>query len=375
MMDDLIGDIINLHQDKLNLLKKITTPKIGWTSISTPEEIIYAAGLIPYRITGDMVQSTPKAGARMHMNICSYVLSCLEEGLEGIHDFSDGIVIVNACDARRRLYEVWKRFINSKFVHMLDLPKVVNPDTTNYFKNELHRLIQAIQQHFNCEISKDSLRQAITSCNETRGLLSRLYHMRKSDNPPITGAQAIKILQAAMSGLKKDYNERLSKLLLEIDSQKNAAPRPTPQHRVLLSGSYFDHVDIIHIIEQMGAIVVCEDLSNGIKYFENQVNPHGDPVEALANYYLQKATCARMLDSQKRFNHMYELIQQYNVHSVIYFSLKFCDNNLMDFPYQKKRLKEKGIPVLFLEIERTITSIEQIKTRIQTFLETQLVKL
>ena len=366
-MNVLIKDIIDLHENKNDVLKTLTSPKVGWLSINTPEEILYAAGLVPYRIDGAQAQMTPKAGELMHRNICSYVLSCLEEGLDGVHDSNDGVVIVNACDARRRLYEVWDRFVKPEYIYFLDFPKTVNAETKKYFSGQLRLFIESIEQHFQCRISDESLRQAISYCNESRALLHRLYQKRKKDNPPVTGAQSIKIVQAGMSGLKKDFNEKLSKLLLTLDSipEKKALP----QRRILLCGSYFDHTEIIDIIEQNGAIVVCEDLSNGIKYFENQVCQESDPVEALSEYYLEKATSARMTDSKKRFSHMHDLITEYNADSVIYFSLKFCDNNLMDFPYLKKRLNEHGIPVLFLEIERTMANLEQIKTRIQTFLE------
>jgi benzoyl-CoA reductase/2-hydroxyglutaryl-CoA dehydratase subunit BcrC/BadD/HgdB len=77
-----------------------------------------------------------------------------------------------------------------------------------------------------------------------------------------------------------------------------------------------------------------------------------------------------MVDSEKRFNHICNLIAEYRVDAVVYFSLKFCDNNLIDFSYQKKKLNEKGIPLLFLETERATTNINQIKIRLQAFLET-----
>ncbi len=199
-------------------------------------------------------------------------------------------------------------------------------------------------------------------------MLSELYALRKTGNPPITGTQAINIIKAGMSGLKQDFNDNLAALLSETDlsEQNNNADKP----RVLICGSYFDHTNITEFIEETGALIACEDISNGVKYFEGQVaDGNGDPVKAIADYYLEKATCAAMFDSEKRFLHMWNLINEYNADCVIYFSLKFCDNNFMDFPYQKKKLNEKGIPVLLIEIERSMHNIEQLKTRIQTFLE------
>ena len=66
---------------------------------------------------------------------------------------------------------------------------------------------------------------------------------------------------------------------------------------------------------------------------------------------------------------MMGLVERYPVDAVIYASLKFCDSSLIDFQYQKKRLSEKNIPVLFLETERMVSNMGQIRTRIQAFLE------
>jgi benzoyl-CoA reductase/2-hydroxyglutaryl-CoA dehydratase subunit BcrC/BadD/HgdB len=136
----------------------------------------------------------------------------------------------------------------------------------------------------------------------------------------------------------------MSQLLEQLETSDLDNDNDVDKHRVMVCGSFFDHTHIIELIEQMDAVVVCEDMSNGIKYFEGKVDTQTDPVTALAEYYLEKATCARMLDSEKRFNHLWQLIEDYNVESVIYITLKFCDSNLIDFYYQKKAIGRKRYP-------------------------------
>ncbi|MCP4626145.1 MAG: 2-hydroxyacyl-CoA dehydratase [bacterium] len=368
-MNSEIEKIIDLHNNKPNLLKKINAPKIGWVSIYTPEEIIWAAGAVPYRISGESCEDTMMAKSHIHGNICSYMLSCYEELWENEENLCDGVVITNTCDTRGSLYHACSHFFDKKFfIHSLDMPRVVDSDTKAYFKNRIEIMISAIEEHFECEITENSLKEAIFLCSRTRELLSKLQESRKTDKPPITGTQAIDIVKTAMSGLKGDFNKRLEAFLSKADfsAQDDNAGKP----RVLISGSYFDHKNITRFIEEKGGIIVCEDISNGLKYFENNIDPSGEPIQAIADYYLEKATCASMLNSEKRFDHMWNIINKYNVHCVIFFVLKFCDNNLMDFPYQKKRLNKKGIPVLLVELERIMENIEQVKTRIQAFLET-----
>jgi len=370
MIEENIRNLISLHENRWKLLESEDKLKVGWLSISTPEEIIYAANMIPYRITGETRPQCPRASSYMHRNLCPYVLSCFEEVLDGVHKFASGTIIVNACDARRRLYDVWNYYDSSKFLHILDFPKEVNSDSKNYFKYQLKNLIRSLEQMFRYKITDDKLKEAIYMFNESRALLTELYRFRRKGIAPISSSQSINIVKASMTGLRKEFNQRLSLLLEDIKKDQHIYQQG--KYRVLLSGSYFDHTNIAEIFEANGAEIVCEDVSTGVKYFEGQVDLEGDSLDALATYYLNKATCARMADSGRRFDHLWNLVETYNIQLVVYFNLKFCDNNLLDFPLFKKKLNEKGIPVLFIEAERSVENIEQIKTRVIAFLESQI---
>ncbi len=364
----LIEGFNSLSRDKIDYLKSLDKPTIGWFSTYTPEEIVYAAGMIPFRITGECGASSIKSRAILFGNLCPYILSCLEEGMQDLYGFLDGAVIMNTCDARRRLYDAWRRYIKTSFTHLIDLPKVVTPESRDYFRKELLKFKMAMEKHFGCNITTDSLKEAISQCNTTRRLLKQLYELRKQRNVLISGSEVLAIMKASVSGNRTEFNKMLQALLELLEKETGHYPKNTGQS-ILITGSYFDHMNLIKVIEESGAQVVCEDLSMGIKYFEGEVDTTKEPFEALAEYYLGKAQCARMADSEKRFENIVTLVRDYHADSVIYFSLKFCDNNLIDFPYQKKRLNESGIPVLFLEGERTLVNIHQYKTRIQAFLE------
>lgn len=366
---DRLAAVLALHDERRERFAAEPRPKVGWVSISTPEEIIYAAGALPYRITGETRPYYPRASTMMHRNLCPYVLSCFEEILEGDHDFAAGAVLANACDARRRLFDVWSHFERGRFIHMLDLPKVVTPASIAYFAAQLRRLAAALERSLGRPVTEEALREAIALYNRTRRLLGELAELRSAGAAPITASQSVKMIKAAMTGLRPELNRRLEALLAAVRAAP-AAPR-RGRLRVLLCGSYFDHPGVAEIFEANGADFVCEDLSNGVKYFEGQVAEQGDPYQALAHHYLGQATCARMADSEKRIGHLLELVERHRVQAVAYFALKFCDNNLLSFSQVRKRLVERGVPVLLLEAERSVDNLEQMKTRIVAFLESQ----
>lgn len=84
--------------------------------------MIYTAGFLPYRIVG---HSNPieNADSYIHPNYCQFVKSTIDVAIEGGYDFLEGVIFVNSCDAMRRLHDVWKKYIPSKFTYILDIPK------------------------------------------------------------------------------------------------------------------------------------------------------------------------------------------------------------------------------------------------------------
>lgn len=369
-MKNLMDNITDLNNRRLELLKAADKPKVGWISIYTPEEIFCAAGIIPFRVTGELGINNTGAGALLSNNYCSYVLSCLSEGIDGVYEFADGIVFLDACDMRKRLYEVWVQNLKPKYSFFMELPKDINKLGRDYYRLQVRSLIQSIEEHFKCKITEDSLKKAIKTFNESRKLLQDLYEVRKFNSSGISGNKMIEIIKACSSGFREEFNNSLRHLLSALKEQETEENKKS--FRVMICGSYFDNGNIVDVIEKVGASVVCEDISNGIKYFEGLVSEDTDPVNAIADYYFEKGTCARIIDTDRRINHMLNLVKEYKVDSIIYFSLKFCDTNFMDFPYIQNKLSQNGIPVLLIEGERHMTNIENLKTRIQTFLETRM---
>ncbi len=367
---DAVRGVVDLHRQRIELLRAEPRPKIGYVSIQTPEEIFLAAGLLPFRLTGEQGIDTSAASAQLGHNYCSYVLSLLSEGIDGLYGFADGVVFADACDMRKRLWEAWRRDVPAHTAYFLELPNDASPLSKEFFALQLRKLLAELERRYERTVDDEALREAIRLCNRSRDLMRRLYELKKGAVQVLSGHESIRVVQAATTGLKELFNARLSTLL---DALEGTAPPPArKRHRVMICGSYFDHQGIIETIEETGADIVCEDISNGIKYFEGAVALTGDPVAAIADHYLEKHTSARILDTDLRIRHLLDLARDYRVDSIIYYALKFCDTNLHDYPYVRERLQDERIPVLFIEGERNATNIAGAKTRIQTFLEARM---
>lgn len=53
----------------------------------------------------------------------------------------------------------------------------------------------------------------------------------------------------------------------------------------------------------------------------------------------------------------------------MYYNLSFCHTYSVEYKKMEKVLKEKGIPVLFIETDYSTEDSGQIKTRVEAFLE------
>jgi len=338
---------------------------IGWVCTYVPEELLYAAGLVPVRVLGTDGE-TPLADAHMYSNLCTFVRSCLQMGLEGKYGFLDGYVTCNSCDHVRRLFDVWTRYIETPFTHIISLPHKITEASIQYFKSELIRLKEELEKLTGREITPEALREAISVYNQTRHLLAQLNELRKQEAPPITGAEALEVTLAGMVLPRSRYNEMLEGLLAELKGRPGIDGE---RLRILIAGSELDHPEYIRVIEDLGAIVVAEDLCCASRYIGETVPVDGDPMEALARRYLTKAQCPRMRPPTQRHNRIKEILKDYRIDGIIYQVIKFCNLIGEDYPILRNALKDMDIPILVLNREYNLAGLGQLKTRVQAFFE------
>lgn len=356
------------EQEKKNksfLLNK-TLPVMGWYSTYVPEEIIIAAGFLPYRIMGIPI---PISFSKTYLsgNLCSNIQSILECALNGEYSFLDGMIIGASADAAKRLYDIWLRHVNISFCHLFDIPKLIDDIALTHYMQSIYALVEEIERYFKIKISNSSIEEAILICNKTRQLLKYLNELRKVDVPPITSQQFLAVCKLAMVGNKKDFNHSLEVLLSQIRPQEEERQGL----RILLTGSFQDQPWFLNIIEEKGGIVVCEDLCTRLRYFSGLVDEDTNPIEAIAKRYINtKPASANLISLDQRADYLLKLIEEFNIDGVIYYILKFDDPYLFEFPHMKNILSSYNIPVLRIETEHNTSAIGQIMTRIQAFMET-----
>ena len=367
----------SLIQDFINKIKSIqgkdrTSKKfLGVTSSYVPEEMIVAAGMIPFRITGT---TYPLSLSKTYFsgNISSFAQSCLEGALRKEYDFLEGVIIGGETDAVKRLYDAWLHFaVKNEHIYLFDIPKFVTSDSLLHYSESIVSLKKIIEKDFDLSIDDKKLSDAITICKDTRNLLNRLNNLRKLNIPIINSMQMLEVCQLSVSGDKNVFNPELKILLEQLENKTdyieiNGSSGP----RLLMTGSFQNGQELLSIIEKAGGNLVCEDIDNRMGYFRTKVLSSDSPMQAIAKGYMEKPPSANVVDFQKRADHILSLIKEFRIKGVIYHILKFDDPYLFEFPDIKEALSKNNIPVVRIETEVGRMAEGQIKTRIEAFIDT-----
>ncbi|MFA4835839.1 MAG: 2-hydroxyacyl-CoA dehydratase family protein [Dehalococcoidia bacterium] len=344
---------------------------VGFFCTYVPEEILYAADIMPYRVAAPGCTQTTSADVYMtHLN-CSFVRSCLEYAFEGKYRFLDGFVFTNSCDDIRRMSDVLRAVDPQKFLvlDVIDVPKKVDDDGIWWYHLQLAGFKEKIEKAFGVKITEPKLKKAIEVYNETRSLLRQLYDLRRADKPPITGAETMKVLRAATSIPKERFNSLMKKLLQEI---KGRQPVANYRARLMISGgggcddpAYFD------VMEQLGGLVVTDTDCFGARYFWNPVEViEQDPLLGLARSYMERPSCARMGNRMdERIDFMKDMVKSHKVDGIVFQTIRNCQIWGGQVLAIRDEMKKADIPLLTLDREYALSGTGQLKTRIQAFLE------
>lgn len=340
---------------------------MGWLCIYVPEELIYAANMLPLRISGDNEQvDTKKAEAYLQSNSCSFTRTCFQLAIDKKFDFLDGLVTAETCDGVRRLHDNWLRYKKVPFMDILYIPRKFSEEQHQMYLADIEDWRKRLGEFQGREITDDDLRRAIKVYNRGRELIQQLYELRKRKFPPLTGAEMLEVAKAAMHMPRDQFNELLEQLLDEIQRTGREIRKGT---RLMIVGSELHNSTWIESIESLDAVVVTDELCTGTRYFWGQVNTVLPPMEALARHYFSRPPCARFQPSERRFGHIFDMVDEFQVDGVISEIVRYCVSYGHDKPRLKEQMDARDIPILELDLEYGQRGSGQVIIRAEAFLE------
>lgn len=373
-----------MMEDKLRLLIDANKPEnrnkwatewkkqggkiVGLLCIYVPEEILSAAEILPWRITGTWREFAPLAGAYRPEMTCRYCSHVLESILTGELDFLDGVVTTQVDDDFKRLLDVL-RFVNRpSFNYIMYLPHTISKTTLRMWNKSVLDFKKVVEDWTGKEITENELRRQIEVYNTMRSFLKRVYELRKREVPALTGTEALGITTAARIMPRSEFNKELESLLPYLENREVALNQTRP--RLLMSSEYLDNPTYVRLVEDSGSLVVMDDFDTGSKYFWRDVDVSPEnPWEALASRYMNRPGTARMGNWGEQFTQLMEWIKEFSVDGVI--ELRQLYSLPLDYRFfvLKKKFEKADIPYFSLSREYHLSHVGMLRTRLEAFIE------
>lgn len=348
---------------------------IGYFCCFVPDEIITAFGLVPYRIQGSQCDPIDQADAFLEPMACPFARSCFNLALKGEYDFLDGFVAPHSCDTIEKMYPIWRHNKPSPFNHMINVPHMMGPSSTEFYKKELGYFIKRLEQWSGRKLEPAKLKEAVVLYNKRRALLRELYELRKSDPPSVSGTEITKVLVAGMGIPAAEHIELVQAFTGEIKQRPQSQGPKLP--RIFIWGNEIDDITFIQLVEECGSRVVMDDLCTGARFFWEDAPVTPDPLDGLADRYLQThcprsnvpQTLTREKDLENRYGYIGRAVRDWKVNGAIFYIVRYCDTCELEGPDLREYLNGLKIPVLMIEDDYSTSTIGQLRTRVQAFLE------
>ncbi|MBN1188134.1 MAG: 2-hydroxyacyl-CoA dehydratase [Dehalococcoidales bacterium] len=340
---------------------------IGIMSSLVPEEVVSAAGMLPWRITGTWRENISHARVYRGESSCSYCNHVLESLLDGDLDFLDGIIATDLDQDMLRLWDVLLALKVKPYCYALHVPFVDHELNIQFFRDEIRRLINSLQVFAGVEISDDAIRSSINTYNRMRNLLWRLYELRKKDSPPLSGAEILGITTSAAVMPREVFNNEVQTLFPYLEKRQTALKKLKP--RLLVSSEMLENTAYLDLVEE-GCLVAMDDMDTGSRYLGQCVDTAlEDPAYALARRYLGGNGAPRMYSWDKQAEQFIKWAGDFRIDGVLALPLKWCYPQRYRMPYLSRQLETAGIPCISLEREYHLANTGQLRTRIGAFLE------
>ena len=339
----------------------------GYMCSYAPQELLHAAGYVPVRVMGRL-QATPRADALMQSFICSFARSTFDAGLSGEFDFLDIMLFAHTCDTMQNLADLWQGNCPRMKTIITSLPNLHSGAAAfTYFRKELDRVRSCIEE-VSGPISDAALLESIRLYDRHRDMMKAIHALRCDHPDLMTGAQMMAVLLSSFLIPREDHLTLVSDLYEKL---KDISPAPSlGRPRVVVGGSVCQITDFIAAIEAAGCIVADDDLCMGTRSYLLPQSGGEDPMDMLAQTYLARNPCPAIYKPD--FDPavlMLERVRKINADGVVFLITKFCDPFAFDYPHVNEQLEKAGIPSLMLEIEQHLPVPEQLRTRVEAFVE------
>ncbi len=371
--DFVMSEIHGLRVKELVEAKKQGKKVFGTFCVFVPEELIWAVDGICVGLCAGAEAGKEEAERVLPRTLCPLIKSFMGFKIARLCPFievSDLIIGETTCDGKKKAFEILSSF---KPTYVMEIPQMKKQNDFNLLKEEVLKLKEEIEKTSNKKITEENLSDAIRLINKRRKALQRLNKLRQKNPFVISGKDALLVNQISFYDDPVRFTEKVNMLCDELEDMIDKK-QVQDKARILISGCPMavPNWKIPHIVESSNAVIVDEESCIGERNTRELVDESGNTFEEMIENIVKrymKIDCACFTPNEERIENIVSLAKKYNVDGVIHYTLQYCDPYLIEAYRVEKALEKESIPVLRIETDYSLEDTEQLKTRIEAFVE------
>jgi benzoyl-CoA reductase/2-hydroxyglutaryl-CoA dehydratase subunit BcrC/BadD/HgdB len=363
-----------LYFDRKRIARR--KPEVIVLGTSIPEELIYAAGVKPFWITGGSLGAVAWSDDLVPRDtdpVSRSMLGFLENDQFGLGQ--EALIIVPiTCDSNRKIASLLRN--TGKNVATVDIPPDrEDPLTGIKWKKQMASLSEKLTDHTGHRVTRKSLSESIRLVGTARKLMRDFNQVYEKREGLISGSGRMAVLNSYYHTADlKEWCSHLKKLNLELLKSQSAIPqKERDKPRILLMGSpvYFPNYKIPFLIEEIGLTIGATlDVTTQKMYAGISArSKHADPLSAIAlAHYRCDCSAAYPTNEMLYFSALWHL-KHSKIEGVVFHVLK----GQIEYDFELERFEQlfakKDIPVFRLETDYQYQDVEQLRIRMEAFME------
>ena len=376
---DSIQPFLNTLERIYVQMKGIATGRktIGTYCVMAPQELIYAAGAVPVKLCSGNYTAFFVGDSIVPRDACPLVKAVAgfqQTGLMPVYSDCSLMIVPVTCDCKKKIAGMLSDRCE---IMTMYVPATRGDDEIDGFVGQLYDLAARLEDVTGNPITYDSLAEAFRITGRAQYELSEFLWLKKQNPYMIRGTHAMVVMNAAAYMPAEQWADAMHKVNAELKTRAEQGQMVTNKNlpRILLTGSpiVFPNMKIPLLIEEMGGIVAGDETCMGERgLYDPPVitdNSFDGMMRALANRSLRPCPCPTFADNTQRIYRLKQLIRDGQIQGVIYHVLRGC--LVYDFEYRRieEELRKLGIPVIRLESDYNEEDVEQLRIRIEAFIE------
>lgn len=364
------NEIANNPKAQLASYKSQGYKAIGCMPYYAPEELVHAAGMVPFGLWGTNDKYISLSKEYCASFYCSLAQLDLEMLLDGTLDDLDGVITSVLCDTLRPM----SQNIRVAMEKMGKMPVIFLAHPQNRAKE--YGIRYSISQYTNVkeelekiagkEITDQALSETIKVYNRNRQARRKFVKLVADHPEAVSAVDRGAVLKASYFMRKEDH----TKMLEELNKELEALPESNWQGvRLVTSGIICDNPTLLSIFDKNDIAIVADDVANESRSFRVDAPEEGDPMEALARQFGAQDYDVLLYDEEshqnRRADYVVNLVKENKADGLVVFMMTFCDPEEMEYPYLNKALNDAGVRHVKIGVDMQMRDFGQLETALQ----------